>query len=244
MSEALDKAESHQHTIDSLEPAVFFAQAEDILAEYTSVVTDDVIPRLTEWQGVARRHPLGFAVVPLKVLEDGSSLRLHVWPKDLRLGHSLKKPTIHDHGWHLISRVLTPDPYQDIRYNAQRVSDMPRTEEERITRGLQRVFRAHYPPEPQELRTDGTCARVTPIEDKGGIVLPGQYNRIVAGEYHLDTIPFDQTVATLCLDSPKLLADGPHVIIDGPADTIEMSRRLIDLEDLQYIQHALQKALA
>lgn len=72
----------------------------------------------------------------------------------------------------------------------------------------------------------------------------GEYNRITAGEYHLDKIPLGHTVATLCLDSPKLLADGPHVIVDGPADAIEMARPPIPLDDLRYIRDALQKAIA
>jgi hypothetical protein len=234
--------EFHEHAVQSLDPNDFFAQAQDFLAERTSEVIGDVIPLITELEG--GWHPLGFAAFQLMVLEDGSSLRLHVWPEDLRRGHSLERPAIHDHAWHLISKIITPAPYQDTRYDVQVVSDAPSTEEERISssRGLQRVFRAYYPPGPQELRTDGTCAQVRAIEEV--VVQSGQYNRIVAGEYHLDNIPIGLTVATLCLDSPKLIDDGPHVIIDGPADTIKMGRVPIPPEDLRYIRGALQKAVA
>lgn len=236
--------EFHHHTVQSLEAADFFACAEEFLAAYPNRVTSEIIPRLTEMEG--RWHPLGFAVFPIAVLKDdsllkGSSLRLHVWPEGLRKSHSLERPAIHDHAWHLISRVLTTEPYRDTRYNIQTVSDAPRTEGERIKRGLRRVFRAHYPPEPRGLQTDGTCAQVTPIRK---VVVPsGQYNRINAGEYHLDMIPIGCTVATLCLDSPKL-TDGPHVIVDGPADTIQIARPPIPPEDLRYIQGVLQNAVA
>jgi hypothetical protein len=126
--------EFHQHSVESLDPTEFFAQAEDFLAKSTGEVIGDAVPQLAELEG--RWHPLGFAVVPLMVREDGSSLRLHVWPEGLRRGHSLEKPAIHDHAWHLISRVLTREPYQDTRYDVQPVSDMPHTEEERRSRGL------------------------------------------------------------------------------------------------------------
>jgi len=240
MSSATNKAdEFHHHITESLDATVFFAQAEEFLEEYNRDVIEDVVPRLTEMEG--RWHPLGFAVFPLTVREDGSSLRLHVWPKNMRRGHSLRQPAIHNHAWHLISRVLSRDPYQDTRHSIEVVSDVPSTEEKRISRGLQRVFRAHYPPEPQGLRTDGTCARVTPIRD---VVVPtGRYNSIVAGEYHLDTVPIGHTVATLCLDSPKLVKDGPHVIVDGPADPIEVARPSIPSEDIRYIQDALLKSI-
>lgn len=230
--------EFHQHTVKFLEPAGFFAEAQDFLAEYADEVTASVIPQLTKREG--RWHPLGFAVFPLMVREDGSSVRLHVWPKGLRKAQL--ENAIHDHAWHIISKVLSKEPYQDTRYDIQVVGDAPSTEDGRRKRNLHRVFRAHYPPGPQELRTDGTFARVTPIRE---VVVPsGQHNRIIAGEYHLDKIPIGRTVITLCLDSPKLITDGPHVIVDGPADTVGIARRSIPPEDLEVLQNVVQRAVA
>jgi len=214
----------HQNTAPSLSAADFFNSAALLLGRETPRVLHEVIPHLEEYAG--RWHPAGFMVFALGDTGDGSSLRLHIWPRGLRRPHSAGK-TVHDHPWHIASKTLTEAPNRDVLYTIE-----PRgilSSAERVARGLHRIFRATYAPgQPDRLTTDGACAKVVPFATR--IMNSTTLNRIPAGVYHLDDISEDTTVATLCLDSPTVI-EGPHILINTTASEIEVNRPAVTLEE-------------
>jgi len=230
----------HQNTSsDFLTEEAFFTRGRGVLQHALPWVLNEVIPNLAD-RNNGRWHPIGFGVFPLKTLDDGSSLRLHVWAEGLRKSHSAGR-TVHDHAWYLQSHVLTGTS-EDVIYDATAQGGVSLSEEERKAAGLHRIFTAAYHPgQHQELTTDGKCARLDAVEHRQ--MLAGTFNEMPLGATHLDTIPIDKTVVTLCLDSPKI-GEGPHIFIDGPPDPIRVDRPVIEYEDALRVQNIILGAFA
>lgn len=191
---------------EQLQANAFFDRAAELLEAVSDDVLADIVPNLEHYEG--RWHPNGFMVFQLGVTPDGSSLRLHIWPRGERHGAEWGT-TIHDHAWHLASRVLA-GTYTDRLVN---VDLTPSGDEVRA--GLLRVYQAGYGPDGQQgLVTDGRYAAVELSEPR--VVPAGRMHTIEAGVYHSTTIGDDELAATLILDSPKVI-DGPNVLMDAPS---------------------------
>src|ERR1700694_477608 len=100
-------------------------------------------------------------VFPLGLTENGSSLRLHVSAAGMRRD-VLNGPFIHNHGWHLASRVLAGD-YSDTIVDVQR---QPATTATDPKNGLLRLYETRRQAGGRdELVTDGTIVRATPVQE-------------------------------------------------------------------------------
>jgi hypothetical protein len=184
-----------------LVPNRFFDQANALMEKAEPIVLDEVIPHLEQHPG--RWNPGGFMAFPLGVHDVLGSLRFHVYPRGIPR-ETDQGPNIHNHGWHLFSRVLIGH-YRDIIYsleNQGRVTDTNYNLEER---GLIRLYKTERKPNGLDfLVTDGTVVRAVPVDNKD--VSAGRYHTIEANViYHLTTIPQDQLTATLVLDSPAFV---------------------------------------
>lgn len=182
----------------------------------------------------SRWHPSGFMVYQLGTVVGLGMVRLHVWPNSERM-ISEKGDSVHDHAWHVASLVLRGS-YSDTIYDLRR-EEVP-SEEERIARGLLRVFDASYNPDAsQVLTTDGTCVRILPVAQR--IVRNQETHTIEPDVFHQPTLTSDQSVATLVLNSFRVHNNGPYVLIDGPPDAIPEVRQPLSEDDIAVTKQIL-----
>ncbi len=217
----------------ALSPHEFSEKAFQTLGLLSAHVMEEIIPNLENRSGLW--HPNGFMVFQLGTKPDLGTLRLHIWPKGLRqMNKRVNGDTIHDHAWHLASRILQ-GTYTDEIYD---VSEVPFqiSEEGRAQQGLFRLFRVKYDPESHEsLATDGTLVSAVLREHR--VALSDEHHFIEAGVFHKTTIPEDKFVATLVLNSPTVEKAGPRILIDGPAELISEPRKAIIKEELLFAKN-------
>jgi hypothetical protein len=215
-------------------PDLFFEQAEPILREAAPEVLDDVIPNLENLEG--KWHPLGFMAYRLGNIAAFGTLRLHIWPADLRR-ESPRGPKIHDHAWHLSSLVMQ-GVYTDELYDVAEVPDPVYSEEERQQRGLLRVFSPRFRHTSAALETDGSCAIATPTENRAFDA--GSTHAIPVGVFHITDIPKDQLVTTLLIESPTYNTH-TRILMDTPMDPLTDPRHDMLIEDAIYAKEQVLK---
>lgn len=228
-----DIQQIHQFTSEDrlLRASEFFEHASAMLDELAMPVLDNINPILENYPG--RWNPMGFMVLPLGSHQELGILRLHVWPKDLRKLTPKGEP-IHNHAWHLASRILM-GIYNDDIYVVRGAESYPGDENQRKEQELMRVFSIGFGDIGGTLETDGSCVRVVLNEHR--IVNAGEYHSIEQGVFHRTTITHDKFVATLVFDSPTLASSKSQILIDGPADPITEQRELITAEDIATVKN-------
>lgn len=213
----------------------FFDQATNLLQKASPIVLEELVPHLEEYEG--RWNPGGFMVYPLGVHEVLGSLRFHVYPRGIPR-ESDQGPNIHNHGWHLISKILVGE-YRDTIYNLEDQGVVLGSSSQLQERGLLRLFRTMRNPGGRDvLVTDGTVVRPVPTRHREAQT--GDIHTIEANVvYHLTTIPEEQLTATLVLDSPAF-TDTTDVLINSASPQLSgvqiesamtevaRARRLID----------------
>lgn len=201
----------------------FFADANTLLEKAGSIVLDEVVPNLEKFAG--RWNPGGFMVFPLGVHDRLGSLRFHVYPRGIPR-ETEQGPNIHNHGWHLFSRVLIGH-YRDTIYDLEPQGIVTDPNPNLSKQGLLRLYQTMRRPDGLDvLVTDGSVVRPVPTLDRE--IPAGKVHTIEANViYHLTTIPADQLTATLVLDSPAFV-DTTDVLINsaspqltGPNSRIE-----------------------
>ncbi len=214
------------------EAFTYFDWAKNLLTQVTPVVLAEVVPKLEEYSG--RWNPGGFMVFPLGLTKDGSSLRLHVsaagLPRDV-----LNGPFIHNHGWHLTSRVLA-GVYSDRIVDVQKQYSAVATDPEN---GLLRLYETNRNPNGLDiLETDGTIVKATPIRNR--VVQAGEFHTIEAlNIYHIPTTPSEHLAATLVLDSPSF-TNTTHVLLNNSEPiTIERVRKPLKPESIAIAKEQL-----
>jgi hypothetical protein len=218
----------------------FFEQAHDLLGPVGDIVQADVIPSLEEHAG--RWHPSGYMVYSLGVHRDLGSLRLHIWPQNMRRSETRDVPglprDVHDHVLHIAS-VAVGGVYEDDIFKVERVGrDL--TDEQVARDGLLRIFT--FPdddPSTGTLVTDGRFVRATPIEHR--IVPKDDTHSIEAGTFHAPAISEDALAATLSFSSNRINLVGPHILAGGSAEPIPGRRkRVVTPEDAVAVKRQLR----
>lgn len=199
----------------------FFEEAANLLKKATPIVLEDIIPNLERFSG--RWNPGGFMVFPLGLMEGLGSLRLHVWPAGLTR-QTAHGPDIHNHAWHLISKVLSGH-YSDTLYGIEQEKTV-NPDNRNDKNGLLRVFKTRLNFDGKDiLISDGTSVKPIPIEKRS--ISAGKIHTIKAGDHHLTTIPPEECTATLVLDSPAF-QETTDVIFESIAIHIARKRQLVD----------------
>lgn len=215
---------SKQQSREYLPAADFFDQAHAALEPIAQVVQSNIIPKLEEQPG--RWHPSGYMVYSLGTHAQLGSLRLHIWPSDLRRSDTREVPgaprDIHDHVLHIASRAIG-GVFEDDIYRVERVG-RDFTDEEVALKGLLRVFT--FPdddPSTGTLVSDGRVVKATPIAHR--IVPKGEIHSIEAGTFHAPAIPETAFAATLSFSSNRVNLVGPHILAGGSMDAIPGKRK-------------------
>lgn len=228
----------------------FFDQATVVLQKAGPLVLEEIVPHLEEYEG--RWNPGGFMVYPLGVHEVLGSLRFHVYPRGVPR-ESDQGPNIHNHGWHLISKILVGE-YQDTIYDLERQGVVLGSSSQLQERGLLRLFQTMRNPGGRDvLVTDGTVVR--PVPTRYREAQTGDIHTIEANTvYHLTTIPEEQLTATLVLDSPAF-TDTTDVLINSASPQLSgvqiesamtevaRARRLIDQTTTVFAKAQLMSVL-
>ncbi len=134
-------------------------------------------------------HPNGFAVFYIRDIENIGKLRLHVWPKGIRIALD-GQPKIHSHPWDLCSLVIA-GVYQDTIYESVRY--------EEFSPERQQEFRLKFgsPMEGDQLKL--VDAWHTIIESRRRKISQGNCHCLSAGVLHSTNIPIDEFVITIML---------------------------------------------
>jgi len=228
---------SMQQTSEYLSAPQFFDQAKGLLEPVSQHVESEIIPRLEEHSG--RWHPSGYMVYSLGTHASLGSLRLHIWPQNLRKSETREgfPRDVHDHVLHIASRAVGGVFADDI-YKVERVAS-GLSDEEVAKQGLLRVFT--FPDDqPSEgiLVTDGRCVRATPIARR--TVPKGDYHTIEAGVFHAPAIPEDSMGATISFSSPRVNLVGPHILATGSAEPIKGTRgRTVTRNEALFVKQQL-----
>lgn len=203
--------------------AEFDAEAHETLSSLVRVVGDAILPDLPEMVGTW--HPTGFMVFRLGHHTRLGSLRLHVWPRNLRRREAkgrgrlgvIHDGDIHDHAWGVASAVLAD--YRDTMYD---VTTSPRADGA-LPHCQFRVFTVAYGERAHNaLVTDGRCVEAVPRDRR--VIPAGEFHSIAPGDFHAPTVPDDAFSATLVFSGPRALEHGPHVLIGGGVDPIVGNR--------------------
>jgi len=196
-------------------------KAASFLEVASPLVLREVVPHLDDIP--ARWNPGGFMVFPLGLHDELGSLRLHVWaagvPRQTDQG-----PNIHEHGWHLSSKIIA-GPYTDNLYKLDQAALL---DSETLVNedGLLGLYMTRRNAEGQDsLITDGTLVRPKLIAERS--VPEAEVHHIEAGVYHLTTIPLEQLVATLVVDSPAFV-ESTGVLLASTKPQIARNRRMVD----------------
>lgn len=224
----IHKFTSEDHLLRASE---FFEHASVMLDELATPILDHINPILENYSG--RWNPMGFMVLPLGSHEELGVLRLHIWPRGLRKLTPKGEP-IHNHAWHLASRILI-GVYSDDIYAIRGSESYLADEDQRREQGLMRVFSIGFGDTGGTLETDGLCIRV--VLDEHREVNAGEHHSIEQGVFHRTTIAHDKFVATLVFDSPTLASSKSKILIDGPAHPITEQREPITAEDIVTVRN-------
>ncbi|HTE22299.1 MAG TPA: hypothetical protein VK674_04635 [Candidatus Limnocylindria bacterium] len=225
----------------------FYERAGNDLAIYRQIVVGEVIPHLEEYEG--NWHPSGFMIFHLGMHPELGSIRLHIWPKGLRMREDrgagklgdVYDGDIHDHGWFVIAEALAE--YKDTIY---KVGFGPRsfTEEELVTSGLFAVHSVSYFENGlvglTELPFVGRV-RAAPSEQR--TIQPTDLHLLTPGQFHAPTIPDDELAATLAINSHREIP-GPHVLLQGRMQTLLRPRPSVTTEHKLLAKAQLLEALA
>ncbi len=226
---------AHRNFADpkQFEPERFFDDARTLLTKATPIILDKVAPKLEEYPG--RWNPGGFMVFPLGLTDDDSSLRLHVsaagMPRDILCG-----PFIHNHGWHLASRILAGN-YSDTIFQLE--MQHPSTQVDPETNVWRRYETRRNPGGRDDLITDGTVVKAVPVLNRE--IPAGNFHTIEAVTvYHIPTTPPEQLAATLVLDSPAFVGT-TYVLLDNSAGTpMERQRRELERDNIELAKEQLK----
>lgn len=220
-----DEKHSILANIENMPAEHFFERAEDVLNTATPIVLKEIIPKLETYSG--RWNPGGFMVFPLGLHDTLGSLRLHIWPAGFPRV-SQQGPNIHNHAWHLASRILV-GLYTDTLYMLEPQPSFDPTDSNLALQGLSRLFTTRRSDNGQDnLIQDGALVRPIPFLDRS--ITAGKTHTIEAGVYHITTIPSTALAATLVLDSPAF-AITTHVLIDDMRPEILRSRQAVGDDD-------------
>lgn len=178
-------------------------------------------------------HPNGFAVFHFGEVPSLGRLRLHVWPRRLRV--ALKgQPAIHSHPWELCSLVIAGS-YRDALYKAREFDKggSCRLQGFNLQSGIagEGDLAAPVP----------MWYEVTVVKER--TVVEGSFHYLPAGVLHTAEIPDDQFAATLLItgetiDPKKLLLIGSP---EFPAT--RYARPRVSVEELGHIRSNLLVAL-
>jgi hypothetical protein len=208
----------------------FYAEAENMLRTRARGVLHQFL--LDSHEG--RWHPNGFAVFNLGELEGLGRLRLHVWPRGLRIALE-GQPAIHSHPWDLCSLVIA-GCYTDTLYRAQEFdSDGP---------GRLRGFHLRFGSgrEGDELCPVPLWYELT-VTDKRAIMI-GQLHQMAAGVLHESPIPHDAFVATLLIASQVVDLGKLLLVGDGNFGKRLYTRPPVSVKQLRDMKTALWNALS
>lgn len=198
------------------EAEIFFGKAHPLLERLSGQVKTEVFSTLEQREG--KWHPLGFMVYHLGVDRSRRSLRLHIWPEGKRV-KSAEGPHIHNHAWHIASRVLV-GRYTDSFFSVIEPEVLPSDSDVVL-----RPYTLRYKSGGTDfLETDGTQRIAKVIERRSRDA--GDTHEIKEGIFHVPTISQDRLTATLVLDSPSFKYN-TTVIIQGPRKILEAQRRVI-----------------
>lgn len=211
--------------------ALFNEQVVPILRDLRSEVFDKTVPNLEQFDG--QWHPLGFMSFKLGTITDFGTLRLHIWPKDLRR-QSPRGPKIHDHAWHLSSLVLS-GTYTDTLYEVEEVAGAY-TETQRNAADLLRVYRPKLQTTSTFLDTDGTCAKATPYQTRE---IPADRTHVIpVHTFHTTDVPTAIFAATLMIESPRY-NDSTCILMDTPVGPLTDARNPMPIDDIYYAKEQL-----
>lgn len=217
---------------DHLPVQDFFNQAADILPAIGDTVRAEIVPELE--QRDARWHPAAYMVYALGTHATLGSLRLHIWPRDLRVREEREEGDIkdvHDHVLHIASLVLRGTYSDDIYQVQNRGTNV--SDEELVEKGLLRVF---TPPlgvsGSDAMTTDGRVVSVRKSAER--VVAEGGMHTIEAGVFHAPTIPEDRLAATLSFSSHRVNLAGPHILFAARStDPITGVKRAVTPDEAQ-----------
>lgn len=213
----------------------FMADSMAILDAQEVRVKEQIIPNLENFTGTW--HPNGFMVIPLGTNPKHGMLRLHIWPEGFR-HERVEKPGIHNHAWHLAS-VCLKGTYQEEYYDLTKVGSV--SEQERVALGALRSFQVGYNPgQPDELAFDSdvftvAVSKTDEMQERG-------IHWIRPEAFHNTTIPLNECVATIALDSRPMQGLSPRVLLDTSADVLQSSRIAITREELATAREQLEAA--
>ena len=163
-------------------------------------------------------------VFPLGLLEDGSSLRFHVWPQGMERKTD-QGPNPHNHSLHLSSRIVIGQ-YSDVILDAKAVADQSESKLDALKRNdVYGLYSTHRTPGGKDiLRTDRTLVQAIPRFPRE--LREGQAHHIEAGEYHLSTIPKEILAATLVLDTPSFRESSDLLLKSIEPEILRVRRNL------------------
>lgn len=212
--------EHHGLMSEYIQAEDFFKAANVWLEKASPVVVNSIFPHLEDYFG--RWNPGGFMVFPLGMHEDLGSIRLHVYPLGIR--ETSHGPNIHNHAWHLASKVLAGN-YVDVIYDLEDQGIV--TNYDPLNQdNLFRIFSTRRLPSGQdELVTEGRVVRPVPTLRRS--VSTGSTHNIEAGIYHLTIIPDDELTATLVVDSPAF-TNKTGILLATGQERITRNRLIVD----------------
>jgi cytidine deaminase len=215
-------------------------------------VPNRVVPNLENLDG--RWHPSGFMVFPLAQHPLLGFVRLHVWPEGLRkrqtrglgdlgdlwdTGFSIEDGDPHNHAWFVNGYNIKG--YRDLIFTAE-PAPQDLSDEEILSRGLFRVFRARYEADGlNRLTTDGECVSLRVEETRA--LLPTDVHEVLLDEFHAPAIPEDEFAATLAINSYRVRKGGPEILIRGTSEPIIGVRREVTYEEKLIAKEQLLAAL-
>lgn len=207
----------------------FFTKSEIILRTRAR----SALLRFLSDPGEGKWHPNGFAVFHLGDLEGLGRLRLHLWPRGLRIALE-GQPAIHSHPWDLCSLVIA-GCYRDTLYRVREFDvDGP---------GRLRGFDVRF-------GRSGEGDTVYPLErwyevavSDERTIMEGNSHQVAAGVLHESPIPLDSFVATLLITSEVVDMSKLLLIGDGKFGQRLYARPTVSVEQLEYMKTDLGKYL-
>lgn len=201
-------------------------RAESFLAQISATVLANVQEIFASMKG--KWNPGGFMVFPLGLLEDGSSLRFHVWPQGMERKTD-QGPNPHNHSLHLSSRIVIGQ-YSDVILDVKPVVSESESKTEALKNSdVYGLYSTHRTPGGKDiLRTDGTLVQAIPRLPRE--LREGQAHHIEAGEYHLSTIPKEILAATLVLDTPAFRESSDLLLKSLEPEILRVRRNLEEIQ--------------
>jgi hypothetical protein len=173
------------------------------------------------------------AIFHLATVEGLGEMRLHVWPRGMRVSLS-GQPAIHSHPWELCSLVIA-GCYRDIIFRVKEF-DTDRA-------GRLQGFAVKFGSKDEGDRVCPVAAWYDVTVDEERTIMEGGFHQMSAGVLHATQIPLDTFVATLLItnkvqDLSKLLLLG-----DGCFGEKSYVRPIVSVEELDHMGADLINAL-